>query len=294
MKTFCCLIIAFAFATLPAWAQDTLLIWQGQTPPHYKSNTLHEYEKDMYGTTVVLDITQPTLTVFPASGQATGQAVIILPGGGYQFEAAYHEGYDVARYLAAQGIAGAVLKYRLPNPASSDAPEQVPLADVHQALKLLRQHAEDYDIDTSKIGVMGFSAGSHLATLACLWRSNDADENPNFGALIYGVTLLTPDNREWLEQHMYFRPMTDEEAANNNLVDLVDENTPPAFLVHAYDDPICNPNETLDYAAQLRAHGVPAEMHIFPTGGHGFGMGRKSNGTAQWPALFVNWLNRLK
>ena len=294
MKKFLLSIIAgLTFFIYQASAQDTLHIWAGQTPPHYKTNSLKEYEKEMYGTTVVLNITEATLTIFPAKN-ATGQAVVILPGGGYHLEAAYHEGYDVARFLASQGITGAVLKYRLPNPATSDAPHLVSLLDVQRALKVLRDHADKYGIDKSKVGVMGFSAGSHLATRSCLWRSEAADENPNFAALIYGVTRMTPANRQWLEKDLYYRPLTDEEVKKNDLVSLVDAHTPPTFLVHALDDKTCNPDETLMYAAQLRAHDVFTEMHLFPTGGHGFGLGRKANGTAQWPLLFVNWLNRLR
>jgi len=137
---------------------------------------------------------------------------------------------------------------------------------------------------------MGFSAGSHLATVTSLWRSEDKEENPNFSALIYGVTNLTDANLQWLEESLYFRKLTEEEMAQNRLLDLVSKDTPPAFLVHAYDDDICNVEETTLYAQKLFEHNVLVEMHLFPKGGHGFGMGRKEDGTDQWVQLFINWL----
>ncbi len=204
--------------------------------------------------------------------------------------AMYHEGYDIAKVLAEQGITAAVLKYRLPKIESSDQPEQVPLSDARQAFKLLRGKAQKYGLNSNKIGVMGFSAGSHLATVVGLWKSKDGDENPDFSALIYGVTNLTKVNIEWLEQDLYHRKMTESELLQNKLLDQVDKNTPPAFLVHAYDDDVCHVEESTLYAQKLFDNGVGVEIHLFPTGGHGFGVGRKEGGTNQWLNLFAKWL----
>jgi len=238
----------------------------------------------------VYNVTEPTLTVYKAEGKNTGNCVIIIPGGGYTCESIYHEGHNIAKVLVKQGITAAVLKYRLPDPETSDTPELVPLSDTRRALKLIRENAGKYYINKEKIGVMGFSAGSHLATVACLWKSEDKEENPDFSALIYGVTDLTEVNLKWLEESLYFRKLTKEEIDRNKLVDLVSEDTPPAFLVHAYDDSVCNVKETTLYAQKLFEHKILAEMHLFPKGGHGFGMGRKEDGTDQWLQLFVNWL----
>ena len=271
-------------------AQDVYKLWEGQKKPFYKENNLKEYEAEAYGTTCIYNITEPTLTVYPAKGENTGKAVIIFPGGGYSLEAAYHEGYDVADFLSENGITGVVLKYRLPNPESSDQPYRVPITDARRALVLLREMSEKYSIDKAKVGVMGFSAGSHLATVASLWESDVEEENPNFSALIYGVTDFGEANIKWIEESLYFRKLTKEELVQNSLLDLVTKDTPPAFLVHAYDDNVCPVTESTLYAEKLFEHGVSAEMHLFPKGGHGFGMGRKEDGTDQWPLLFVNWL----
>ena len=139
------------------------------------------------------------LTVYPAEGENTGKAVLIIPGGGYGLVAMYHEGYDLAEVLASQGISAAVLKYRLPNPESSDQPELVPQTDARRALKILRGKAAGYGIQENKVGVIGFSAGSHLATVISLSECEDPTERPDFSALIYGVTDLSEANLNWLK-----------------------------------------------------------------------------------------------
>lgn len=270
-------------------SQEVYNLWEGMEKPYYKENNLKEYEKEAWETKCVYNITEPTLTVFKAKGENSGKAVVVIPGGGYQLVAMYHEGYDVAKALAEKGITAAVLKYRLPNPESSVKPDMVPLSDARRALKLLRENAERYEIDKNKVGVMGFSAGSHLSTVVSLWESEDKDENPNFSGLIYGVTELTADNQKWLEESLYHRKLTPEEIKQNTLLELVSEKTPPVFLVHAYDDNVCNIRESTLYAEKLHEKGVKVEMHLFPTGSHGFGLGRDAS-TKQWLPLFANWL----
>jgi acetyl esterase/lipase len=271
-------------------AQDTFDLWEGEDIPFSKASDLKEYEEEAWGVMCAYDVTEPTLTVYPAQGNNSGKAVILIPGGGYSLVAIYHEGHDLANVLAAQGITAAVLKYRLPNPKSSDQPEMVPLTDGRRAVALMRTKADAYGFDPAQLGVMGFSAGSHLATVLSLWNDVDADEKPNFSVLVYGVTNLSAENLKWLEDDLYYRALTDEEKSQNTLLDLVTKNTPPAFLVHAYDDDVCHVDESLLYAAKLREHDVSTEMHLFPKGGHGFGMGRKEDGTDQWVSLFINWL----
>jgi acetyl esterase/lipase len=275
-----------------AQAQEVMRLWEGQTKPYYKENTLAEREEQAWGTVCVVHVTDPTLTVYPAKGTNTGVGVVVIPGGAYTVLAIRHEGHDVAKALSERGIVAAVLKYRLPDPNSSDQPEQVPLADARRALKLLRQQSTRYGMDKAKVGVVGFSAGSHLATVTGLWKSKDVDENPAFSGLIYGVTNDSPDTIKWLEERLYYRKMTPEERAKNRLLDLVDSTTPPAFLVHAYDDDTCKVEESTLYAARLFDNKVPVEMHLFPKGGHGFGLGRKADGTDQWLPLFAAWLCR--
>lgn len=273
-------------------AQDVYNLWEGQKTPYYIENDLKEYVEEAYSTQCVFNITKPTLTVYKAKGGNTGKAVVIIPGGGYSLVAMYHEGYDLAKVLSEKGITAAVLKYRLPHPKSSDKPHLVPITDARRALVLLRGKSDKYGFNIDKVGVMGFSAGSHLATVASLWKSENSKENPDFSALIYGVTRLNEENLKWLEESLYYRKLTKEEQAKNKLLDLVSAETPPAFLVHSYDDDICNIKESTLYAEKLHKNKIPVEMHLFPKGGHGFGIGRKEDGTYQWVDLFVDWVKR--
>ena len=257
-----------------------------------RENNVIEYEKEAWGVICVFNVVDPVLTVYKAEGENSGKAVILLPGGGYTLESIYHEGHNLAKVLASQGITAAVLKYRLPNPETSDKPHMVAITDTRRALSLLDEKADEYGINKDAIGLMGFSAGSHLATITSLWVSEKKEENPDFSALIYGVTNLSKGNQEWLEESLYHRKMTMEEIAQNTLLKLVGQDTPPAFILHAYDDETCHYTESTLYAQRLLEYGIPHEMHLFPKGGHGFGMGREEDGTDQWLQLFANWLKR--
>ncbi|MFT5642008.1 MAG: acetyl esterase/lipase [Cyclobacteriaceae bacterium] len=291
--TFRVILLYLIFASLNIEAQEVVVLWEGDEKPYYKKNALKEYEKEMWGTKCLFDITEPTLTIYPSVNRNSAHAVMIIPGGGYEMVAIKHEGHDLAKYLANKGITATVLKYRIPKTESSDRPHLVPLSDARRALKLLRQRADKYGFDRSKVGLIGFSAGSHLATVLGLWKSEDENENPNFSALIYGVTDGSEANLKWLEESLYHRKLSEKEVEQNTLLNLVNEETPPAFLVHAYDDDVCHVRETTLYAQKLFENLVPVETHLFLKGGHGFGMGRKEDGTDQWVDLFVNWAKRL-
>ncbi len=238
-------------------------------------------------------MTEPVLTLYKAKGDPIGKAVIVLPGGGYETEAIQHEGHDVAKAFAERGITAGVLKYRLPNPASSTAPHLTPLSDVRRAVEVVSASLLADGHKSPQVGVFGFSAGSHLATAASLQISEAAGQNPDFSGLIYGVTRLNQENRKWLEQTLFHPAMTPEEVAQNTFLERVSLSTPPAFLVHAFDDTVCNYLESTLYAEALIKSDVDAEIHLYTKGGHGFGLGRAADGTDQWIDLAVNWIVRL-
>ena len=290
------LLITVPFLSLNLWAgsPQVLLLWENQSPPHSIPADLEEYEAECWGGALcVFQVVTPTLTLFIPEQQTNRNAVIVLPGGGYEVQAIYHEGYEIAEALARRGTVAAVLKYRLPNPATSTAPEMVPLMDVRQALRILRREQSRLNFSVDRIGVMGFSAGSHLATLASVHFADESDQNPDFSMLIYGVTRLNRENHESLEKTLYHRAMNAEEIKYQTLLDQVSDKTPPAFLVHALDDDVCHYTESTLYAEALTRLRIPAEIHLFAQGGHGFGPGRVSDGTDQWLSLAANWLNRL-
>jgi len=280
------------FVTCASGAEEIVDLWEGQAP-FSKPNSLEEYiEVSSYGVPCAYNVTRATLTVHPAQGENSGKAMIILPGGGYTEESIVAEGQEIAVALSAQGITAAVLKYRLPLPEASDQPHVVPITDARRAISLMKSMADTYGFDRSKVGIMGFSAGGHLATATSVLISEKEDENPNFSALIYAVTTIEPENQKWLEETLFHRPMTAEEKRQYSLVENVTSETPPAFLLHAYDDHDVPISESIVYAKALTAVGQDVEVHFFAEGGHGFGPGRTEDGTDQWLALLADWIRR--
>ncbi|GGK86578.1 alpha/beta hydrolase [Rufibacter glacialis] len=247
-------------------------------------------------------VRQPTLTVFlPAKGKANGTAVVICPGGGYAKLAFSHEGTDVAQRLADQGVAAFVVKYRLPHPAVSSQPEITPLQDAQQALYLVRQRAKEYNINPQRVGIMGFSAGGHLASTAGTHFTQTTIPNPenlslrpDFMVLVYPV--ISSDSTVWHKgsfELLLGKKASPEKlrAYSNDLQ--VTAQTPPTFLVHASDDrAVPAQNSVLFYQALLR-HKIPAELHLYQAGGHGFGLNNKTT-KDQWFDRLVNWLEANK
>jgi acetyl esterase/lipase len=281
----------FALLAHVSGAQEAFDLWEG-TAPHSRPNALEEYVKESWGVPCVHNVTHPTLTVYPAQGENSGRAMVILPGCGYVLESIVAEGSEIAEHIASQGITAAVLKYRLPLLEASDEPHLVPLSDARRAIQLLRSMTDTFGFDRSKVGVMGFSAGGHLAATVSVLVSDNADENPDFSALVYPVTTMTADNLKWLEKDLFHRPMTAEERRVFAPVENISPATPPAFLVHAYDDDVVPISESQAYASALAGVGRDVEVHFFARGGHGFGPGRAEDGTAQWLGLLSAWINR--
>jgi len=272
-------------------AEEVVDLWPGEAP-YSKPNTLEEYVKESWGVPCVFNVTHPTLTIYPARGENSGRAMIVLPGGGYEVESIIAEGREIAEFLALQGITAAVLKYRLPLAEASDLPQLLPITDARRAISLMKSMAEKYGFEPSKVGIMGFSAGGHLATAVSVLASGDEDENPDFSALVYAVTTLGAENQKWLEETLFHRPMTEQEKRQYSLVDHVSAATPPAFLLHAYDDDDVPIRDSEVYAEALIAVGQDVEVHFFTRGGHGFGPGRPDDGTDQWLGLLANWIKR--
>jgi acetyl esterase/lipase len=284
--------LLLTFVAPVSGAEEVVDLWESPAP-YSKPNSLEEYiEVSSYGVPCAYNVTRATLTVHPAQGENSGKAMIILPGGGYEVESIVAEGREIAEFLSSQGITAAVLKYRLPLAEASDQPHLVPMTDARRAISLLRSTADTYSFNSSKVGIMGFSAGGHLATAVSVLVSERNDENPDFSALIYPVTTLGPENQKWLEETLFHRPMTAEEKRQYSLVDNVSASAPPAFLLHAYDDDVVPIQESVLYAEALTAAGQDVEVHFFAEGGHGFGPGRTEDGTGQWLGLLADWIIR--
>ncbi|OUW34459.1 MAG: esterase [Flavobacteriaceae bacterium TMED179] len=299
-------IVLFVLILSKIQGQQKLLLWPDGNVPNQKKSD----EKEKFSETDIIRISNvqtPSIEIYlPSKSIRTGKAVVICPGGGYGILAYDWEGTDFAKLLNSKGIAAFVLKYRLPVSSSIIDPKWAPLQDAQQAFRLIRSNAKKWDINPTTIGIMGFSAGGHLAsTLGTKYdKKTTADSNnplkhlsarPNFMALIYPV--ITFDEKYYhggSKNNLIGKDASVEliEEFSNNLQ--VNSNTPPTFLVHSADDkgvPI--ENSLLFYEALLK-NNVSAEMHLYSNGGHGYGLGRGKGSLEDWPQLLLTWIQELK
>ena len=234
-------------------------------------------------------------------GEANGASVVICPGGGYTILAWDWEGTLMAEWFNSFGVTAFVLKYRLPHWESEECRDQVALMDVQRAIRLVRSRAEEWKLDSKRIGIMGFSAGGHLASTASTHfdNGNPKSENPveqfscrpDFSILMYPVVTMDPEYA-----HMGSRtnligeqPSLEQVRWFSNELQVGPE-TPPAILIHANDDDAVLPENSINYYLALRKHQIPAALHVFEGGGHGFSFAKKQGTTSKWPELCKGWL----
>ncbi len=243
----------------------------------------------------------PTLHVFRPS-HPNGAAILVIPGGGYEFVSIANEGVDVAARTNPLGYTVFVLNYRLPAEGWRDGPN-VPLQDAQRAMRVIRASAARYGVDAARVAVVGFSAGGHLAASltigfseAVYATSDDADHlsaRPTASALIYPVVTMThPFTHEGSRQHLLGASPSDQLVAARSPEQHVDSDTPPVFLAHACDDPAVPVENSLMMMAALRAAHRPVEAHFFQQGGHAFGVGFPGTPTQDWITLLDLWLRR--
>jgi len=321
----------FAFGGLraqaPAWqpspGHSQVPIWPG-TPPDAQpvegpevSGTVKKLVADRPWV-YVGNVSQPTMTVYSPKGTNTGAAVVVFPGGGYTVLAIDLEGTEVCDWLTARGITCVLLKYRVPGeglyPKSAPYPDSGPfpespmaLEDAQRAVGLVRSHAAEWHIDSRKIGVLGFSAGGHLVAAISthfekrLYPAVDAADKescrPDFAVVIY-PGHLSISAAEWDAKRgarkfvLHYPPTADKDLGLNPEIP-VTRQTPPTFLLQAEDDHVDNVNDSLAYYIALKKAGVPVEMHLYPQGGHAFGLRRTELPITQWPQLVETWLGTL-
>jgi acetyl esterase/lipase len=278
------LLILFIFMTLHTFGQKIVSLYEGQIP-NSKPSADKEKTSINGGITVVDQISKPTLSIYlPNEKSATGAAVIICPGGGYWVNAIAHEGIDVAMKLNNMGIAAFVLKYRIPSDETMVNREIGPLQDAQQAILTVRQHAQEWKIDPKRIGIMGFSAGGHLASTAGTHYASPVIDNPSgtslrpdFMILVYPVISFQDSicHKGSRDQLIGKAPSKEKIDGYSNELQ-VTADTPPTFLVHASDDEVVKPGNSIVLYEQLIRHKVPAELHIYQNGGHGFGLVNKT------------------
>jgi len=277
-----------------SFAQITIDLYP-QGIPNSKPTANEEITEQRYGISIVSKITRPTLTIFLAPKEvANGTAVIVYPGGGYRMNAISHEGIDIAKKFNEMGITAFVLKYRIPNDVTMEKKEIGPLQDAQQAIKIVRERASEWNINPNRIGIMGFSAGGHLASTAgthfkksLIPNDDKTNLRPDFIILIYPVisfqdSIVHLGSREQLlGQH----PAKDQINYFSNELQITKE-TPPTFLVHASDDDVVKVENSVVFYHNLIKNSVPAELHIYQRGGHGFGLNNRTT--------LDNWMDRCK
>lgn len=243
---------ALALAALPMMAQKSFetTLWDGKMPNATGDND---------------DV--PSVKVYlPAERQATGRAVVICPGGGYENLCMDKEGNDWAPFFNDMGIAAIVLKYRMPHGVT-----QAPISDAEQAVKLVRANAKNWNINTNDVGIMGFSAGGHLASTVATHAKGEA--KPDFQILFYPVITMNPAYTHMGSHDNLLGKSAKKKAEQTYSNDMqVTRATPRACILLADDDEVVLPINGVNYYTELYRHDVPASLYVFPDGGHGFGM----------------------
>lgn len=280
MKTFITTLLLFVTTMLSAQNTLELPLWPAGAP---NSNGLTGTEEDLDGGRVA-NVVTPSITVYKAN-KPNGMAIIMCPGGGYARLAMNHEGHDMAPWLNAQGITYVVLKYRMPN-----SHYEVPLSDAEQAIRLVRQHAAEWGVRPDRIGIMGASAGGHLAaSLATLYSSDET--RPDFQILFYPVISMQPGITHGGSRQNLLGENPSQELENKyTLEKQVNERTPQAFIMLSADDGAVPPANGIHYFEALLQHQVPATLHVYPTGGHGWGFRDAFTYKRQWTGELEKWL----
>jgi acetyl esterase/lipase len=280
-----------------AIAQNTIPLYDGPIPGAKDSPNKEKSDTAANGMVRVSKISVPSMIVYlPKKEKATGTAVVIFPGGGYGINAIKHEGWDVANFLAENGIAAFVVKYRLPDSTTMVDPSVGPLQDAQQAISLVRKNAKAYGIDPKKIGVMGFSAGGHLASTASThfrYAAKPKAVRPDFSILIYPVISFSDSiGHKGSRQNLIGKSPSAENILKFSNELQVYKKTPPAFLAHAKDDKGVVYQNAVVYAEALRKYHIPVELILVEKGGHGFGLYNKQS-DVQWPPKLLEWLKSI-
>lgn len=285
------------FFTLSLSAQQVIPLYDGAAP-NAKQHAIPEKIENRNGIELTSQVSEPALTVYKPSAQtANGAAVIICPGGGYWVLATGHEGKDVALAFNKIGVTAFVLKYRLPDSAICTQPSIAPIQDAQRAILLVRSRAAEWNVDPARVGMMGFSAGGHLAGTAGTLFNKAYIENPrglslrpDFLMLIYPVlSFVAPYSHEGSFKRLLGEHASKDERVLFSPASQVTARTPPAFLVHAADDTGVPAENSIAFFEALREKQVPAELHIYQKGGHGFGLKLPGN-EEKWMERCAQWM----
>lgn len=294
MKNIISFICIILFNMTPSFGQYQALY---QRIPNYIETDNSETITNNGGMKRLEKVSIPTYQYFRvADDNEKRPCVIICPGGGYRILAIEHEGTDVAAYFNSIGVNAIVLKYRIPNSANQQNKSIAPLQDAAQAIYLARKNAKAWGIDTHKIGIMGFSAGGHVAASLATHYKDAAIENleqinlrPDFQILIYPVISFSAIGHKGSRDNLIGPALAEKEIHYYSNEEQVNKHTPMAFIVHAKDDTSVPVANSTNYYDALLANKIKASIYLFETGGHGFGMKNKTS-EIFWPNLLKEWM----
>jgi acetyl esterase/lipase len=296
MLAFICLITISGSIS----AQSKIIeIWNGKVPGSIPNSTYKETVDSAYWIKIRF-VTNPTIRVYPApADKNTGAAVVICPGGGYYGLSYIGEGTEVAKWLNGLGISAIVLHYRLPDDVIMKNKSIAPLQDGQEAIRIVRRNAKEWGIDPHKIGIMGFSAGGHLASTVSthfnekVYEPKDSTSaRPDFSLLIYPVVSMdSAITHGGSRESLLGKHPTPEMVKHFSNALQITAKTPPAFMIHSLDDGTVPVENSIEYALAMKKFKIPCELHIYEHGGHGYGLGKRNYGTeSSWTKACEKWL----
>lgn len=306
-KLLAIILLSFSYNLILDGQEYVMPLYKGPVPNSINTGQSEKIERN--GIVAISNVQIPDISVYlPGKRFATGQAVIICPGGGYHILCYDYEGTDVARFFNSIGVAAIVLKYRLPVYGNTVEPHEAPLMDAQRAMRLVRFNAAKWNINPQKIGIMGFSAGGHLATTLATHfdygnkTSADSVERvscrPDFMIPVYPVVSFVDPSVHIGSRESLLGKDAGEDLAKYYSNELhVTDDTPPAFFIHADDDQVVPVENTLLMYKALRAKNIPAEIHIVSEGTHGFGLSPDNDHIGAWTInlkYWLKWLNERK
>ena len=290
--------LAFSLITTLAMAQEMPLYPNGVPNTTHAPNTENR-STDANGAERIMEVSIPTITAYLApANNNTGTAVIICPGGGYRLLSSTKEGSDVAKEFNKMGISAFVLKYRIPSDKAQPNKTIAPLQDAQEAIRMVRKEAKKYGINPNRIGIMGFSAGGHLASTALthlkpvVGTSDTTSVRPDFGMLIYPVITMKDFTHQGSKDNLLGKNPSQEAIDLYSNENQVSTQTPPVILVHAGDDKAVPVKNSLVFYEACLNNNVSAQLLIYPKGGHGFGLNNKTT-PDKWMDSVKNWIDSL-
>ena len=283
----------------------TIPLWENGIP-NFKTTVDSEIKDKLDGEYYRI-VREPAISVYlPSKHNITGEAVLVIPGGGYHKLSYVWEGIDVAKWLNANGVVAIVLKHRLPTDLENNiVRDKSPMLDASRAMRIIRANAEKWNIDKNKIGVIGFSAGGHLAsTLGTHYNQagvekydeiDSGSSRPDFLALIYPVISMSAEfGHTGSKKNLLGKNPSEELIEYYSNEKHVTSDTPPTFLLHSSDDNVVSVKNSIKFYEALQENKVKAELHIYPYGGHGFSLANGKGYLSTWKNRFIDWLRDIE